>query len=139
MADCHEPPLAVWLAINRDLRGEAKETLAAQQARLESLALPCFAVALNFGEETVCVGLGIMEQDHFGVFSVFTPPGQCGRGYGTRVTRALLAIGQRENARVAFLQVDEANAAALHLYTAVSIPRQSPNHVPHFSLDTARA
>ena len=111
-----ELALPDWLEINHALRGTGKETVHAHRARLESISLPCFPVVLVVEGLPVCVGLGVAQDDHFGLFDIFTPGVLRNRGYGKLLTCAMLAIAQGCQAQFAYLQVDENNGLARRLY-----------------------
>ena len=111
-----ELALEDWLEVNHRLRGNAKETIAAHRARLESIPLPCFPVALAADGTPVSAGLGALQDGHFGLFDIFTPEAGRSRGYARLLTLGLLHIAEREHARLAYLQVDESNAPARRIY-----------------------
>jgi GNAT superfamily N-acetyltransferase len=111
-----ELPLGDWLHVAHRLRGEEKETVAAHRARLESLPMRRFHLVLEACDAAVCVGLGTLQGELFGLFDIFTPAPLRNRGYSKEVTQALLAIAVREGATLAFLQVDESNAPARRIY-----------------------
>ena len=115
-ADCEELSLDVWLTVAHQLRGDEKETVAAHRARLESLIVRRFHVVLRIDSAPVCVGLGTLQDGCFGLFDIFTPAPLRNHGYSRRLTGALLAIARREQATLAFLQVDESNLPARHIY-----------------------
>lgn len=113
----NELSLDEWLAIAHQLRGDEKETIAAHRARLISLPCRRIHVALQAEGNTVCVGLGaVLDNDCFGLFDIYTPAPLRNRGYSRQLTAGLIGIARREGARLAFLQVDEGNLPARHVY-----------------------
>ena len=61
-------------------------------------------------------GRGAFHDDWLGVSSLWTAEDRRGRGLGTAVLRSLLEWGAERGATTAYLQVVEANAAAIGLY-----------------------
>jgi N-acetylglutamate synthase len=109
-------PLDDWLEINHALRGNSKETIEAHRTRLQSIPFPFTPIALFDNGDPVCIGLGIQQGNHFGLFDIFTPDEQRDHGYATLVTCHLLAAAWRQQAHIAFLQVEETNAGARKIY-----------------------
>ncbi|TFG98478.1 GNAT family N-acetyltransferase [Candidatus Thorarchaeota archaeon] len=65
------------------------------------------------------VGLGVVEEDMLGFFSIRTFPEYERRGVGWSVTCALAMWGEETGANIAFLQVESENKPALALYAAM--------------------
>jgi len=65
------------------------------------------------------VGLGVVEEDMLGLFSIRTIPEYQHRGVGWSVTCALAIWGEENGANTAFLQVEAENKPALALYKAM--------------------
>ena len=57
-----------------------------------------------------------VQNGHVGIFTMRTAEKSRGKGYASLLLAHLLAWGQRQGARGAFLQVDQANEAAIKLY-----------------------
>lgn len=72
---------------------------------------------LYHGAEPIGYGLGVLERGAVGLFDVVITEGVRRRGYGRRLTEALLAWGATEGAAQAYLQVVVANAPARGLYS----------------------
>ena len=64
----------------------------------------------------VATGLARYAEGRIGLFNIHTAPGLRRKGFGAAMTRALLQWGVEQGATEAFLQVDEANVAAVSLY-----------------------
>lgn len=62
------------------------------------------------------VGLGVVEQDMMGLFSISTLPEYRRCGVGWSISCALAMWGEENNAETAFLQVEADNRPALALY-----------------------
>jgi len=65
------------------------------------------------------VGLGVVEEDMLGLFSIRTIPEYQRRGVGWSVTCALAIWGEENGASTTFLQVEAENKPALALYKAM--------------------
>ena len=65
------------------------------------------------------VGLGVVEEDMLGLFSIRTLPEYERRGVAWSVNCALAMWGEENGAETAFLQVESENAPALALYAAM--------------------
>jgi GNAT superfamily N-acetyltransferase len=75
-----------------------------------------FATVRREDASVVARGRGVVHGDWLGVSSLWTAPDHRGRGLGTAVLRSLLDWGAERGASTAYLQVVEANTAALSLY-----------------------
>ncbi len=67
-------------------------------------------------EQPLACGLGVVEGGLLGLFDIAVRPDCRGRGYGRTLVTAMLSLGRACGARVAYLQVTEANVAARSLY-----------------------
>ena len=63
-----------------------------------------------------------------GLFDIFTPPAQRGRGHGRQLCAALLAAARRQGATTGYLQVAAENEAAKRLYAALGFQRAYDYH-----------
>lgn len=61
-------------------------------------------------------GMARMQNGHVGIFTMRTAETSRGKGHAALLLAHLLAWGQRQGARSAFLQVDQSNEAAFKLY-----------------------
>ncbi len=109
-------PLAEWLSLFYQFKQVPTEQ---QQIHSEMLAhsacdLLC-AVLYHDGVPVAC-GLGMLENDIFGLFDIVTDSEQRNKGYGTQLVAAMLSWARQHGASRAYLQVTNANQAALHLY-----------------------
>ena len=57
-----------------------------------------------------------VQNGHVGIFTMRTAEKLRGKGYASLLVAHLLAWGRRNGAHTAFLQVDQANEAALNVY-----------------------
>jgi ribosomal protein S18 acetylase RimI-like enzyme len=65
------------------------------------------------------VGLGVVEEDMLGLFSIRTLPDYQRRGVGWSINCALGIWGEENGANTAFLQVEAENTQALALYSSM--------------------
>jgi GNAT superfamily N-acetyltransferase len=111
-------PLDTWIDLFCDLRQAPLEQHQTHKAMLAAIPTQtCFA-ALWVGNTPVACGLGVLEDDCFGLFDLITAPAQRNQGYGSQIVAGLLAWAHQRGARHAYLQVVESNAPARHVYEA---------------------
>lgn len=99
------------------LRDSPPAVVAAELERMTHAALPAQYLVVHEGTRPVACGSVVIDADCAGVFNMVTAPERRGRGYATAIVQALLAHAAAAGARVAYLQVDAANAPARHIYT----------------------
>jgi ribosomal protein S18 acetylase RimI-like enzyme len=109
-------PLDTYVRAVGELRGSTTGHVAAHAARLQSVVLPRRQVLVREGGKVLAAGLAIAEDDAVGLFDIVVDPRQRRRGLARAVVSTLLSQAIGEGARTAYLQVDEANAAARALY-----------------------
>lgn len=80
------------------------------------LAATAPAPRVYAGIGTAACGMAVLDGALVGLFDLATAPAARRRGHATTITAALLAWGLRGGARLAYLQVAEANGAARSLY-----------------------
>ncbi len=85
-------------------------------AMISKIALPAAFATVREGGEPVAFGRGVYERGMIGIFDVIVAQEQRRRGHGRSITQALLSWGRRIGATEAYLQVNEHNEAARHLY-----------------------
>jgi len=76
-------------------------------------------VSLVTNGTIVACGMGVLEQDYFGLFSLVTTPQQRNRGYGTRLVVGMLQWAREHRTTQAYLQVMQSNTPARHVYTTL--------------------
>ena len=111
----HAPTLdAGWLATDERA---AQHGESARHVLESSLAGAEITLAtMREDDEVLARGRGAFHDDWLGVSSLWTRPGQRGRGLGTAVLRSLLEWGAERGATTAYLQVVTENSAAIDLY-----------------------
>lgn len=107
---------AEWLEVFCSLapeRAKDKETI----RELFRLPLPpCQYGLLEVEGQIVACGLAVRQGEHVGLFDIVTDPAYRRLGYGEALLLHMLNLAVEEGARVAYLQVLAANAAAMSLY-----------------------
>ena len=101
---------AMWLLDRgREPEPGAEEIIRATKA-------PAIHASVREGDEIIAVGRGVAEQGWLGIFGMGTHSLHRRRGLATEVLGALASWGREAGATRAYLQVEEGNTAARHLY-----------------------
>jgi GNAT superfamily N-acetyltransferase len=98
------------------LRNAPAAQIAAESQRIANCLLPARFLVLHEDGAPIACGCVVIDGDCAGVFNMVTAPGQRSRGHATALVRELLQAATATGARVAYLQVDAANAPARHVY-----------------------
>lgn len=102
------------------LRDSRPEEIAAHFERLAASPVPYQGhVLLDRSDRLLACGQIALEDGLAGLYDIFTPPEQRRRGFARLLCQALLARAHAQEARHAYLQVSDDNAAALQLYGAL--------------------
>jgi GNAT superfamily N-acetyltransferase len=80
-----------------------------------SLGQKC-PMVLMVEDKVVACGLGILQNDLFGLFDIVTDVAERGRGYGRELVASMLDWAIQVGASIAYLQVTTGNASANRLY-----------------------
>lgn len=108
--------LTTWLSIFSQLSKSPIEKHQPHQEILERIvSKPLFAV-LRIDRMPVACGLGVLENNIFGMFDIITAPEQRKKGYGTRLVRGMLDWARQQSATHVYLQVVATNQDALGVY-----------------------
>lgn len=111
-----ELDLAESLAALHRLKGTAPK-VAEQEIRRQALWRgPQIVLNLHSINGVVCSGMARVESGHVGIFDIYTPANQRGKGFAATLVSQLLAWGKNQGANSAFLQVLETNSAAISVY-----------------------
>ena len=108
--------LADWLPIYAQWSTRYGELQHVHRELLERILAPVLFAALYQQGAPVACGLGVLEQEAFGLFDIVTDPDQRRKGYGTRLVTGMLGWGKQQGARYAYLQVVDTNQAAQQMY-----------------------
>jgi predicted GNAT family acetyltransferase len=98
------------------LRNSPPGVVAAEVERMSHATLPARYLVLYEEAQPVACGSVVIDAECAGVFNMVTDSERRGRGYATTIVQALLAHAVAAGARLAYLQVDAANAPARHIY-----------------------
>jgi len=109
---------AAYADLVGSLRGSPSEQRAAHAQRLACSPVPYEGWALRSHADgaLLCCGQTAREADLVGLYDVFTPAAERGRGHARRLCHALMARAAATGARIAYLQVDADNAPARAVY-----------------------
>ena len=99
------------------LRGSTGIEIAAHAERMRASPVPYQGFALR-DEDSALLACGQIAREGriVGLYDIFTPPAQRGRGLAMLLCKALLQQARIEGATEAYLQVGSDNEAALRLY-----------------------
>jgi GNAT superfamily N-acetyltransferase len=105
-----------WMQLYEQIADHRFSGRDTHQAMLEAiLAERLLIVGVADGELVGC-GLGVLEDQHFGLFDIAVARGQRNRGYGTQLIAGMLRWARRRGATDSYLQVMSANAPARYVY-----------------------
>jgi ribosomal protein S18 acetylase RimI-like enzyme len=105
-----------WFALYCRVSGVA---VAEQQVHKEILqAIPAVRLlaVLTDADRVVACGLGVLEDEYFGLFDLVTDGAERNKGYGGQLVSGMLRWAQERGAVHAYLQVLKSNAPAQRLY-----------------------
>lgn len=104
-------------------------------ARIESRH--CFALVVEDGEP-IAGGMCAVDGTLAGLFTMRTQPPHRGRGLARAIAQRLMAWAYAQGARESYLQVEDDNAPALHLYRQLGFVRLYGYHYRERGLGTDR-
>jgi GNAT superfamily N-acetyltransferase len=109
-------PLDDWMDIFCRLSGSLVEQHQTHRAILQAIPSRRLLVSLVDAGIVIACGMGVLENDYFGLFDLVTAPQQRNKGYGTKLVSGMLRWAKEHSASHAYLQVVSSNAPARHLY-----------------------
>ncbi len=107
---------AQWFAAYCAAEGVGEREAEMRRGILERIAARTAYASLAIDGWAVCAGLGVLEDDWLGVFSMAIHPAFRRAGAATAVLHALAAWGHRQHASHMYLQVMHGNQPARALY-----------------------
>jgi GNAT superfamily N-acetyltransferase len=116
--------LDVWLAAYSALSESGPAQRAGHRAILERIVAQPAYLLLGAADAPLACGLGVLEQDHVGLFDIVVAAERRGQGLGGRMIGALLGWAAERGARRAYLQVVASNAPARRLYDRLGFVEQ---------------
>jgi GNAT superfamily N-acetyltransferase len=106
-----------WMQVFEQLADHRFSGRDTHQAMLEAiLAERLLVVGVAEGEIVGC-GVGVLEEQYFGLFDIAVARGQRNRGYGSQLISGMLRWARQRGAIYSYLQVISANAPARHVYS----------------------
>jgi GNAT superfamily N-acetyltransferase len=112
-----DAPLDDWLACHEACSGQAARGRAAHREVLQRIATPHLRAVLRDGSgDPLACAIAVLDGSMVGIFDVVVDHAQRGRGHGRRLMAGLCGWAAQHGASTCYLQVDEANVTAQHLY-----------------------
>lgn len=112
-------PHAAWIAAAAAAYGGEKADAGRLGRIVGLIRQPAAFATLVLDGEDAAFGLAVAERGHVGLYDIVVAPGMRGRGLGRRLVATLMAWGHDEGARLAYLQMREANVVADTLYRSL--------------------
>jgi len=98
------------------LRASSPTEISAHAERMQASPVPYQGFALRHQGQLLACGQMAVEGAMVGLYDIFTPTEQRGRGHASTLCSTLLAEAAAQDAKHAYLQVGSDNEAALHVY-----------------------
>jgi ribosomal protein S18 acetylase RimI-like enzyme len=111
-----DPAGAEWQAAFGRMSGLSEQQRDLHQQLLAAIRLPVRMMARVEAGRILGCGLGVLQSGHLGIFDLIIAEGCRRQGIGGQLMAGLLEWGQRQGARLAYLQVMTNNEPALRLY-----------------------
>jgi GNAT superfamily N-acetyltransferase len=108
-----------WYAVYCRAEHVSERDAGIRQGILERIGSRTGYALCEMEGQAIGIGLGVLERDWIGIFSMATRPDFRRRGAAMAVLHALARWGEQQGATRAYLQVMEENAAARALYGRV--------------------
>lgn len=119
---CNQPDPALaqdarqWLETFQAVSRKSGSSQALHLAILKRISHPTAWAVLEAAGSPLCCGLGVIVDHQMGLFDIASHACHQRQGLARRLCGQMLAWGYRRGARLAFLQVEASNTAALRLY-----------------------
>lgn len=79
----------------------------------------CYALVADHKGKVLACGLGVLEDEYFGLYDIVTNKAYRNQGIGRQLVHALLQWGRNNGAQLAYLQVVQDNIPAQTLYKKI--------------------
>ncbi len=119
--EMHDAPTREWFDAVHAAQDRAGDHRATYEAIINAVRLPAGFAMLRDKDQPVALAYGAIDGDLLCLESVVTMPSHRGKGYGRRLTTALLNWAKTKGVTDACLQVEATNEAALTLYRKLGI------------------
>ncbi|MEM7129479.1 MAG: GNAT family N-acetyltransferase [Chloroflexota bacterium] len=113
MFELHWPDL--WVPLYHEMDPSRKDA-ATHEEILNRIMGDTSYMTIRLGDPIAC-GLGVCEAGYLGLFDIVVQSDYRGKGFGRELVQNLLAWGEDEGAKHAYLQVTAKNSPAIALYT----------------------
>jgi GNAT superfamily N-acetyltransferase len=107
---------ASWLQAFQTISGKSGAEQAIHLDILRRIAHPCAWAVIGSADSPQSCGLGVLISQELGLFDIATRVDRRRLGLARQLCGEILAWGRERGAHTAFLQVAEANGAAVELY-----------------------
>lgn len=114
--ELHDETLDSWLDVFCQLSGVPVAQHQTHKEILQTVPSGRLLAVLADSGTIVACGLGVLENDYFGLFDLVTDSQQRNKGYGAKLVSGMLMWAQEHGAAHAYLQVMNSNFPARHLY-----------------------
>ena len=108
--------LAEWLSLFYGISKYNTEYQATHQAILSKIEREVIFLGLTINGKSVACGMGVLDSEYFGLFSLLTAVKYRGQGFGAEILTALMNWASENGAAYAYLQVQADNSPAIYLY-----------------------
>jgi N-acetylglutamate synthase len=106
----------MWMELFEQLADHRFSGRDTHHAMLEAIPAERLLVAGVADDEIVGCGIGVLEDQYFGLFDIAVARGRRNRGYGTQLISGMLRWARQRGANYSYPQVMGANAPARHVY-----------------------
>ena len=117
--DLRNEPLDIWMEFFCKLSRSGLDKHETHKEMLKAIPSRRFLASLRNSGDVVACGLGVLENEYFGLFDIVPDPRLRNQGNGTKLTTGMLRWAHEQGAAHAYLQVVANNATARHLYDKV--------------------
>jgi len=116
-------PAVDWLELRAYLMAKPLAALVHHAAVLSAMAPERALLALFVDDVPVACGMGVVEGELLGYFSIYTRQGERRKGFGKLMMDILAAWGRERNASYGYLQVEGDNYPALKMYDTLGFEK----------------